>query len=185
MRGEKGLTLVELMVTLAVAIILLAVGMPMFSGVVANNRATTQANALMSAMKLARSEAVKRAMDVSVCATNAAQNACDSNSPPDWTNGWFVYADLNDNGSFDFPGDIIRSWEALAGSAGVTVTAPGGITEVAFRATGAANGAFAFETNDTQASGSNADRAKRCVILNAAGQVRVKRPDLGGAWTCP
>jgi type IV fimbrial biogenesis protein FimT len=174
-------------VTLAVAIILLAVGMPLFNGVVANNRATTQANALMSAMKLARSEAVKRAIDVSVCATNEAQDACDTESPPDWTNGWFVYAD--DDGSFDFPGDVLRTWSALAPTAAVSVSYPGTSNQVVFNSIGERAdddvAEFGFETNDTRASGSDADRVKRCIVVNAVGQVRVRRYDFSGSWACP
>ena len=184
MNKQHGLTLVELMVTLAVAIILVAVGMPLFSGVAANNRATTQANSLVSAMKLARSEAVKRSMTAIVCAANSAQTACDGGSPPDWTNGWLVHADVNNNSSFD-AADILRTWPALSATAVVTGNYPGSLTEVAFRATGESNGAFSFETDDSAASGSNADRAKRCVYVTASGQVRVKRPDFTTTWSCP
>ncbi len=184
MKKQHGLTLVELMVTLAVAIILVAVGMPLFSGVVGSNRATTQANSLMSAMKLARSEAVGRGMDTNVCASNGAQTACDGGSPPDWTNGWLVHADTNNNSTFD-AADILRIWPPLAASAEVTGTYPGSLTQVGFDATGAATGAFSFETADTQASGPNADRSKRCITVTGAGQVRVKRPDFTTTWTCP
>jgi type IV fimbrial biogenesis protein FimT len=185
MRRQQGLTLVELMVTLAVAIILLAVGMPMFNGIVANNRATAQANNLLSAMKLARSEAVKRAADVTVCAANADRDGCDTGSPPDWTNGWMVHSDFDGDSAFDHPEELMRGWDALAASAAITVTYPAGETQVEFDANGASNGVFAFETDDTDASGTAADRAKRCVIINATGQVRVKRRDFSVAWTCP
>ena len=98
---QQGLTLIELMVTLAAAIILIAVGMPLFSGVAANNRATAQTNALVSAIKLARSEAVKRGANVSIAAVSS-----------DWVNGWTVFVDANTNGAVD-AGEGLRSWEAI------------------------------------------------------------------------
>ncbi|MGB5743048.1 MAG: GspH/FimT family pseudopilin, partial [Sedimenticolaceae bacterium] len=132
---QQGLTLVELMVTLAVAIILIAVGMPLFTGLAGSNRATTQANSLVSALKLARSEAVKRADSVTVCADNGA-GACGDET--DWVNGWLVHTDVNDSGGFD-AGDVLRTWDPLAASSSITVA---GGTEVTFFATGEANNTF-------------------------------------------
>jgi type IV fimbrial biogenesis protein FimT len=174
---QQGLTLVELMVTLAVAIILIAVGMPLFSGLVGSNRATTQANSLVSALKLARSEAVKRADSVTVCADDGG--AC--GGAGDWANGWLVHTDVNDSGGFD-AGDVLRTWDPLAASSSVTVAGGAAVT---FFATGAANNTFSFELDDSEASGSAADAAKRCVEVTATGQVRSKRWDPDLAWSCP
>lgn len=190
MKRQKGLTLVELMVTLAVAIILVAVGMPLFSGVAANNRAAAQTNALVSAMKLARSESVRRRDTTTVCASKnplpdtANPIECSTASTPDWTNGWLVHTDANNNSSFD-QSDILRVWEGLSNSAVVTVTYPGSLTEVDFDGSGQANGAFAFETDENDATGASNDAAKRCVVVNGAGQVRTKRRDMSVSWTCP
>jgi type IV fimbrial biogenesis protein FimT len=174
---QQGLTLVELMVTLAVAIILITVGMPLFTGLAGSNRATTQANSLVSALKLARSEAVKRADSVTVCSDNGA-GACGDET--EWVNGWLVHTDVNESGGFD-AGDVLRTWDPLAPSSTVTV-AEGSVT---FFATGEANNTFSFELDDSEASGSAADAAKRCVEVTATGQVRSKRWDPDVAWSCP
>ncbi len=101
-KKQQGLTLIELMVTLAVAIILVAVGMPLFSGIVANNRATTQANTFLSAFKLARSEAVKRGTDVSVCAiADPAASPVVCGTSANWGNGLLVFTDLSTAGVVD------------------------------------------------------------------------------------
>ena len=55
----QGFTLMELMVTLAVAAIVLTVGVPSFSGVIKDSRMTTQANQIVTSVKMARSAAVR------------------------------------------------------------------------------------------------------------------------------
>ena len=57
---EEGFTLFELMVTVAVAAILLVVGVPAFTSFVQNNRAAAHANELVTAFAFARNEAIRR-----------------------------------------------------------------------------------------------------------------------------
>ena len=109
---ERGLTLVELMVTLAVAIILLAVGMPLFSSIAANNRAVAEANLFLSGFKMARSEAVKRGATVSVCAIadpSASPLTCSSTNS-DWSNGLLVFTDSSTPGSVDGTDVIVKAF---------------------------------------------------------------------------
>jgi type IV fimbrial biogenesis protein FimT len=73
----RGFTLPELLVTIAVASILLGIAVPSFSGLIVDNRLTTQANDLVSAINFARSEAIKRNRTVSLCrASSTAATAC-------------------------------------------------------------------------------------------------------------
>jgi prepilin-type N-terminal cleavage/methylation domain-containing protein len=55
---KNGFTLIELLVTLAIAAILLTTAIPSFREIIRNNQLTTQANNLVTALHLARSEAV-------------------------------------------------------------------------------------------------------------------------------
>jgi type IV fimbrial biogenesis protein FimT len=72
---HKGFTLIELMLTLLVMAIVLTLAVPSFTGIIRNTRATTDVNTLVSALQLARSEAVKRGTEVSVTATDATSLA--------------------------------------------------------------------------------------------------------------
>lgn len=67
MNKADGFTLVELMITLAVAAILLTVGIPSFRDFVMNNRITTQANEFVASIHLARSLAIKHQRPTQIC----------------------------------------------------------------------------------------------------------------------
>ncbi len=85
---QSGFTLIELMITLSVAAVLLAIGAPSFNETIASARIRADYNRLVSAMHLARSEAVKRNINVSVCARGS-----DSTCGQDWKDGWLVFTD--------------------------------------------------------------------------------------------
>lgn len=92
MRSDvSGLTLIELVVTIAIAAILVAVAVPNFQQSFVNNRLTTGANDLVAAMSTARAESIKRGARVSVCRTTDAKT-CASGSA-DWSSGWIVFVD--------------------------------------------------------------------------------------------
>lgn len=95
MERENGFTLIELLVTIVVISLLLALGVPSFKDFIKKNRLTTQSNALVSSLQLARSEAVKRGTNTVVCASSDQMTCTGSD---DWDQGWIVFSDLNLNG---------------------------------------------------------------------------------------
>lgn len=77
MNFNTGFTLIELIVTLAVAAIILTIGVPSFQEALQNNRRTTQVNEIIGAFNIARSEAIKRGMKVTMC-KSADSATCDT-----------------------------------------------------------------------------------------------------------
>lgn len=94
MRKNAGFTLIELIVTLAVAGILASLAVPSFKTTIQNNRLVTQSNDLLGAMLYARSQAISGVANgttnppryVTVCASSDGATCSSTN----WANGWIV-----------------------------------------------------------------------------------------------
>ncbi len=113
---KNGFTLLELMITLAVASILLSVGVPSFRGMMLDNRLVNEANQFVTAVNLARSAAVRYQRNATVCMTtnyNAAVPTCGGSN--NWGRGWIVWVDKDRDGATD-ANEIIAVHEPIAGS---------------------------------------------------------------------
>ncbi len=126
MKKQRGFTVIELIITVTIVGIVLAVGIPGFRSIVQSNRAATSVNNLVSAMNLARAEAIGRGQEVCVVPLVAG----------DWSQGWQVVFDTaRDPANFCIDGlndQPIRIFEGLRNNA---IT---NIPNVMFLATGQA-----------------------------------------------
>lgn len=117
-RSIRGITLIELIVTLTIAVILLSVAVPSMTRFLGSNRLVTANNDFVAALALARTEAIKQAGQVAVC-TSGGGTACVSAGA--WESGWIVFADVDMNGAWTASDVLLRRYEGFG--AGVTVTA--------------------------------------------------------------
>lgn len=90
-----GFTLIEMMVTVSVAAILLSIAVPSFTTMIKNARVTSATNEFISALILARSEALKRNDNVSLCSSTDLLT-CSQDS--DFAKGWIIFQDCNRDG---------------------------------------------------------------------------------------
>ena len=99
-KKSAGFTLIELIVTVSIAAILMSIAVPSFKTMINSNRVSTGTNELVSAFILARSEALKRSQNVTVC-TSTNSTTCAGAGNNDFGQGWIVFQDCNDNGTID------------------------------------------------------------------------------------
>lgn len=97
---HAGFTLVEMLITVSVLVILLMVGIPSFQGLMRQSDRTRTTMEFAAALAVARSEASRRSLPVSICASSDGAT-CSAASNRDWSRGWLVFVDLNANGRLD------------------------------------------------------------------------------------
>jgi len=112
------------MAMLSVMAVLLAAAVPGVYHLLLDTRLSDQASLFMRSLALARSEALRRNLTVSVCATTD-QATCSTSA--NWESGWIVFVDPNRNGVYDAgePAPLriyqpLRPDYTLRGSSGVT-----------------------------------------------------------------
>jgi len=101
-RHRAGFTLIELMIVLVILAVILAIGLPGFSNVFLGTRLSNYANELVSSVYIARGEAIKRNLAVTLCASADGTTCSGANA---WGEGWMVL-DSDDN--------VIKSNPAVA-----------------------------------------------------------------------
>lgn len=118
LRQARGVTLIELAITLAIAAILLAIGIPSFQNIIATNRIAALTNEFSASFQLARSEAVNRGQTVTVCKSDDVFDSTPScNTAANWQDGWVVFVDANDNGTLDAGELALRVSQPSSGNA--------------------------------------------------------------------
>lgn len=155
-----GFTLVELLITIVIVAILASIATPSYREFVAGQRIKTASFDIMSALTLARSEAIKRAAPVTAAPAGGT-----------WTNGWSVTA---------ADGTVLLQQTALpslsiickSGSPSATVTCPAG--GLAY----AGNGRLAAATPSFEI-GSTSSSVVRCITVDLSGRPNSK------AGACP
>ena len=109
-KHESAFTLIELMITIAVAAVVLTLGVPGFGRVIERNQLSAYTNQLVSSLHFARSEAVKRNESVKVCHSDNGVD-CNGNGYED---GWIIFIENSPaNNVLDAGEELIRVNEAL------------------------------------------------------------------------
>lgn len=169
-RPQTGVTLIELLVTLSIAVILMTIAVPGFQDFFRRNRVDAAASDLVTALNYARSEAIRRGARVTVCASANPSAATPVCADDKWADGWVLFQDGGTKGAIDGTdtGNIMR----VSGKApsGVTISTGANIKKfVSYLPSGLADGV----SNDTYTI-CNGEVGKK-VILNNTGRVRTEQ----------
>jgi len=100
-----GFSLIELITTLSIASILLALGIPSFQTLIQNNRMTATVNTISSHLSMARSEAIKRGVRVVLC---PSVDGIDCENTILWDKEIIMFTDVDKNGHLDGGEKLIR-----------------------------------------------------------------------------
>ncbi len=168
---QSGFSLIELMITIAVLAILVALAAPSFTAMINANRITGQSNELVSSLQLARLEAVRRNEAVRVCRTT--DGATCSTTVGAWT-GWLTVVDRNN--------EVLRS-----GTVKAPVRVSGSAAAVRFGGDGLARtvaGGILFAGTITTCIPTTSPAANRRVI-SVVGGSRVSSDPVNGGGACP
>ena len=171
MKKRNGFTLIELIVTMAIAAIVLSIAVPSYQASVQNNRKTTSINALATALQLARSTAITRRVTVTICKSNDTANASptcrNGGGSGDWSQGWMVFTNPDNDTVLD-PGEtLLRVQGALDGNASF-IGNNNVVNQISFQSSGLARGSNGTITHCDARGAADAS----ALVISVGGQVR-------------
>lgn len=163
MSKQRGLTLIELMITLAVLAVLATSAVPAMTRFIDEQRLTAGANLLVTHLQYARSEAIARNLPVSACPSPDGLT-CQGNR---WDMGWMVFIDRHKSAQPASPQEVLRVVQPET----ALQMSSGGRKWVRFQGSGAAYG-----SNLTiRVCAPRSDSSARAVIVSNPGRVRAER----------
>ncbi len=109
--AERGFTLIEMMVAVALTALLLSMAVPALTAFTSNARQTSTINDFVSSMHIARSTAVTTNFRTTVCASSNGVS-CEQVS---WDQGWIVFSDRDSDQTVDNDETIVASSDGADG----------------------------------------------------------------------
>ncbi len=172
---SRGFTLIELLVVMLIAALSLAAAAPLMTSVLHRVRVGVESTRLLSAINLARSEAVLRSVPVTLCPSLIAHSG-EASCAGDYAQGWMIFANVDRDRSVDAGSD-----EVLHIFSGV----PHGFSVRNGAGTGYAERAINFLPDGTSRSNqtlmvcppAGSAIAPRAVVINIAGRARLHEGD--------
>jgi type IV fimbrial biogenesis protein FimT len=175
MSTQNGFSLIEAMVTLAIAAVVLSVGVPSFQTYIQNSRQATAVNDLATALQLARNTAISRRVRVTVCKSNDGASCRTGAGSGDWSQGWIIFTDPTNAGTVDAGEALLRVHGALGGNATLIGVRPTTVNRVSFKPQGMADGSVGHITYcDSRGAGQAS-----ALVISFGGQVRRAADDSG------
>lgn len=164
MKRQRGFTLIELMIAIAVLAVILTTAVPAMGRFLEQQRLTAKANGLVGHLQFARGKAISHNTLVAACPSSDGRSCTGGNR---WDNGWIIHLDPDKLGQPARPEDVLRVVQASPEH----VIHSGGRHRVRFRGSGVAYG-----TNLTiRVCARGNPHAARAVVVSNPGRVRATR----------
>lgn len=174
----RGATLIELMIAIAVVAIALAMAVPNFSRMLADNRVSSATNSLVNTFQYARNTALRSGKTVTVCpVTTVGDSACGAQ----WSSDWSVVTPAA-------AGTVVLASNRV-GASGVTVSGAGTPTPLVFTPRGLVTGLPAAGSEVFAVCDARGASHAGAVMLNGAGYIQATatpgQDPNGVALACP
>jgi len=131
---KSGFTVIEMLITLSILAILLALSVPNFRNLISNSNMVSNTNAMIGAFNYARMEAIKRGSTVNVDQIGG-----------DWTEGIVVWANTDAINAMSSD-EVLRIWSAFDDASTVSSAQ----STFSFNAVGGVNSSSVFEVCDNR-----------------------------------
>lgn len=155
-----GFSVFELMIVLTLIAILLALATPSFREFTRSNQVTSTNNDLVTALNLARSEALRRSTGVTVC---SSANGTSCGSADDWVSGWIVFEDAAGTGVIASDDKVVQKWAETNKGIRVVTTS----LNIQYQPTGTAAASAAIDVSYDSCQGPR----RRHIQVSAAGTI--------------
>jgi type IV fimbrial biogenesis protein FimT len=169
--GQRGFTLIEIVITFAMVAILLVLAAPSFVRYQRNSELTANTNDFIAAVSAARAEAMKRQLRTMVVPTTAG----------DWASGWTAFVDVDGSGAQNTGDIVLLTHEALPSTLAVSISAaaPGFVDGSAKALTFNGSGFLRLTGGSfppTSALDITNTNETRRIVVSPAGRLRVCKP---------
>jgi len=171
-----GFTLIELMVTVAVAALVVGLGVPSILHTLARHAIDAQAEELQDAVRVGRSEAMKRSGPVVLCRTEESNPTHCAGSGGSWQT-WVLFTDAARSGTFAAGDSMLRQHQDASKRTTVTADA----ASILFEATGIAHADTGPAVIVLAERGAADPAQQRQVCVNPRGDVAI----VAGDTRCP
>jgi type IV fimbrial biogenesis protein FimT len=171
---QSGITALDLLVTLAVVVLLVAAGTPSLRHYLSEQRMKAAVNLLYSDLVLARNEAISRNARIVVCPAGE-EGSCSGS--PRWHEGWLVFLDANDDRDWQTDETSLRR---AARVRQLRINGSAYRTRLRFFPNGTAPGSNATLTFCDQRGA----RSARQIALSASGRIRQVAPGQADVTAC-